>query len=181
MADPVTLMGASLAVSAIGGGMSAAGTIAGGSAAAQAGKLQQAAAYSQADQLTENAAGELAASQRTMLDTREKTQLTQGTLVAKAAGSGFNAGTGSMLNDAGQIGARGQNQALMDVFNGQNEMTGTLNKANAVRFGGDVAALEGSQKQTAADLSAAGTIASTAGSMFKTYGGAGGNPYIAYG
>lgn len=164
MADPISLM-------LIGGGLTAASTIAGGSAAAAAGQMQQQAANVEADQMKSNAAGELGAAQRQMLDTQMRTRLTQGTLQAKAAGSGFNAGTGSMVNDAGEIGARGQYQALMDVFNGQNQMTGTLNKAADVRYGGDVAAIEGEEKQDASYLSAAGTIASSAGSMYKTYGG----------
>ncbi|HXO70412.1 MAG TPA: hypothetical protein VN838_15725, partial [Bradyrhizobium sp.] len=104
MTDPVTMMGASMAMTAVGTGISAAGTIAGGSAAQTAGQMKQIAANSEADQLNENAAGELAAAQRRMLDTRLKTSLTQGTLVNKAAGSGFNPATGSMLNDAGEIG-----------------------------------------------------------------------------
>lgn len=170
MADPVTLMGASLAMSAVGTGISAAGTIAGGSAAQTAGQMKQAAANSEAEQLTFNAAGELAAAQRRMLDTRLKTSLTQGTLVNKAVGSGFNAGTGSMLNDAGDIGQRGEFQALMDVFQGENAMTGTLNKAEATRYGGKVDAWAGEQAKDASYLAAAGTIAGGAGSMLKTYG-----------
>lgn len=173
-----------MAVSAIGTGISAAGTIAGGNAsrsagtAAQvAGQMQQQALNAKADQQTSNAAGELAAAQRTMLDTRLKTSLTQSTMTAKAAGSGFNAATGSMLNNSGEIAQRGEYQALMDVFGGQNEMTGTLNQADATRYSGKIAALEGDAKAAegeargdAADLSALGTIAGGAGSMLKTYG-----------
>jgi hypothetical protein len=170
MADPVTMMGASLAMTAVSGGISAASTIAGGSAAAQAGQLKQAAANSQATQEEMNASGELASAQRRMLDTRLKTNLTQGTLQAKAAGSGFNAGSGSMLNDAGEIAQRGEYQALMDVFNGDNARTGMLNKAAATRASGAADAWAGEQQQDASYLAAAGTIAGTAGSMFKTYG-----------
>lgn len=170
MADPVTMMGASMAMTAVGSGISAAGTIANGSAAAEAGRMKQIAANAQATQEEFNASGELASAQRRMLDTRLKTSLAQGTLTAKAAGSGFDAGTGSMLEDAGQIGQRGEYQALMDVFNGQNAMTGMLNKAAATRYGGEVDAWSGQQQKDASYLAAAGTIAGGAGSMLKTYG-----------
>lgn len=170
MADPITLMGASMAMSAVGTGISAAGTIAAGGAAETAGRMKQAAANAQADQETYNAAGELAAAQRRMLDTRLKTNLTQGTLTAKAAGSGFDVSTGSMLEDAGQIGQRGEYQALMDVFQGKNAMTGSLNKAAALRSGGVADAWAGGQAKDASYLAAAGTIAGGAGSMMKTYG-----------
>lgn len=170
MADPVTLMGASMAMTAIGGGISAAGTIAGGSAAATAGQMKQAAANNQADQETWNAAGELASSQRKMLDTRLKTNLTESSLTARGAASGFDASTGSMLTDAGDIAQRGEYQALTDVFNGDNGRTGMLNKAAATRYGGQADAWAGEKAQDASYLSAAGTIAGSAGSMLKSYG-----------
>lgn len=171
MADPISMMGASMAMSAIGGGISAAGTLASGSAAATAGQMKQAAAERQAQQETWNAAGELGASQRRMLDTRLKTKLTESTLTARAAGSGFDASRGSMLAGAGDIAQRGEYQALMDVFNGESGMTGMLNKADATRASGAAEAWAGEQAQDASYLAAAGTIAGTAGSMMKTYGG----------
>ncbi|MCK1501504.1 hypothetical protein [Bradyrhizobium sp. 188] len=170
MADPITLMGASMAMTAIGGGISAAGTLASGSAAETAGQMKQAAAYRQAEQETWNAAGELGASQRKMLDTRLKTNLTESTLAARGAASGFDASKGSMLTGAGDIAQRGEFQALMDVFNGENARTGMLNKADAIRAGGDADAWAGEATKDASYLSAAGTIAGSAGSMMKTYG-----------
>lgn len=170
MADPVTMMGASMVLSGAGAGISAFGQLSSGSAAAQAGQMKKLAADAEATQLTENAAGELGASQRRMLDTRMKTQLVQGSLQAKAAGSGFTASTGSPLEDAGEIGQRGEYQALMDVFQGRNAMVGDQNKAAAVRYGGDVDQWAGEQQQDASDMAAAGTIAGGAGSMLKTYG-----------
>jgi len=165
-----TLMGASMALTAISGGISAAGTIAGGNAAEQAGRIKQRAAETAALQSEFNAAGELGASQRRMLDTRMKTRLTQSTMLARAAGSGFDASTGSMLTNTGDIEERGEYQALMDVFHGKNLSTGLINKAEAERAGGAAEAWAGSQAKDASYLAAAGTIAGTAGSMLKTYG-----------
>ena len=164
------LMAASMVMSAVGTGISAASTIAGGSTAAAAGRMKQAVAIQQARQEEWNAAGELGAGQRRMLDTRFKTSLAESTLQARGAASGFDAGKGSMLTTAGDIGQRGEYQALMDVFNGENSMTGTLNKAAATRFSGDAEAWAGEQAQDASYLAAAGTIAGGAGSMLKTYG-----------
>ncbi|MGY4295369.1 hypothetical protein ACVWXN_003464 [Bradyrhizobium sp. i1.4.4] len=171
MADPITLMGASMAMTAIGGGISAAGTLASGSAAETAGNMKRAAANNQAQQETWNAAGELGASQRKMLDTRLKTNLTESTLTARGAGSGFDASRGSMLTGAGDIAGRGEYQALMDVFSGENARTGMLNRADATRASGERAeAWAGEAAKDASYLSAAGTIAGSAGSMMKSYG-----------
>jgi hypothetical protein len=59
----------------------------------------------------------------------------------------------------------------MDMFNGASTATGLRNQADAARFTGDVAAYEGKEAEDASFLSAAGTIAGSAGSMLKTYGG----------
>ncbi len=75
-----------------------------------------------------------------------------------------------MLTDAGDIAQRGEYQALLDVFNGENGMTGMLNKAAATCASGAADAWAGEQAQDASYLAAAGTIAGTAGSMMKTYG-----------
>lgn len=170
MADPITLTAASMAMTAVGTAASAAGTIAGGNAAATAGRLKQQAANSEAEQETDNAASEFAAAQRRSLDTRMKTGLLQSSLTSKAGGSGFNAATGSMLNDAGEIGQRGEYQALMDIFQGDNARTGLLNKATATRYGGAADEWAGEQQKSASRLAAIGTIAGGAGSMMKTYG-----------
>lgn len=170
MADPFTMMGASLVLGGLSTGISAAGTIAGGEAAATAGRMKRQAAQAAALQDEFNAAGELAASQRRMLDTRMKTRLTESTMTARAAGSGFDASTGSMLTNAGDIAQRGEFQALMDVFNGENASSGLINKAAAERASGEAEAWAGEQAKSASYLAAAGTIAGGAGSMFKTYG-----------
>src|SRR5712664_4150341 len=93
--DPVSLTVASLAATAAGGAVSAAGTLAGGNYAAQAGQMQKTAADFQAQQIDQNSAQALAASQRKMMDTQEKTRLAVSTNTARAAASGVNAAEGS--------------------------------------------------------------------------------------
>ncbi len=168
--DPGTLLVTSLVATAVGGGLSAASTIAGGNAAKTAGQMKQVAANNEAAQLESNAAGELAASQRRAAEARFKARMTQGTMQARAAGSGFNAATGSMLNDEEEIVGRGELSALTDVFNGENARSGLQNRAGAVRYGGEIDKYAGETAQKASYLAAAGTIAGTAGSMMKTYG-----------
>lgn len=170
--DPATLT-MSLVSTAVGGGLQAAGTLAGGSAAAQAGQLQQQAANYQAAQLQQNAAQAFASGQRKMLDTQQRTRLALSTARANAAANGTNAGTGSPAAIAGAIAKRGSYNAAMDMFNGESTATGLLNQAKGVQFSGEAAAIGGEEAQEASYLSAAGTLAGTAGSMLKTYGGSG--------
>lgn len=168
--DPGTLMLASTAATVIGGGLTAASTIAGGSAAAEAGKMASISANREAQQIESNAAGELAAGQRTAAETRLKVNLARSAALARGAASGFNAAEGSLLTNDEDLASRGELAALTDVFNGENARTGLLNKAESVRYGGRVAAYEGEAKRNASYLAAAGTIAGTAGSAFKNYG-----------
>lgn len=164
------LMVGSLAATAAGGALSASSTLAGGDYAEAAGQAQKKGAYAQADQLDANASQSIAASQRKMLDTRQRAKLLESTSIAKAAGSGVDAGTGSALTNTQEIAERGSYQALMDLFNGKSEATGLQNQAKSVRYSGDLAEIEGKAKKNQAKLSALGTLASTAGSLMSTYG-----------
>lgn len=168
--DPVTMTAMSLGATAVGGGLSAASTIAGGNAASALGGAQQAQANSQASQITENAGGEIGAAQRQMLDTQQKTRLLASTATADAAGNGVNAGVGSPVAIGKSIAARGSYQSMMDLWSGQNKYTSDLNTAAAVRQSGDIALASGEMQQQADNLKAAGTIAGTAGTMTSTYG-----------
>ena len=104
--DPVTF--GSMAATAVGGALSASGTLAGGSYAAQAGQMQETAANYQAAQLDQNASQAIASSQRQMLDTNLKTSLAESTSTANAAANGVNAGTGSAATNVGNLAARGR-------------------------------------------------------------------------
>jgi hypothetical protein len=168
--DPGTLTAVSLASTAAGGAISASSTLAGGSYAAQAGQLQKTAADYQATELEQNASQAFASGQRKALDTTQRTNLAISTSRARAAASGVNAGVGSPVTNAGNLAQRGSYQALMDMFNGESEATGLRNQSQAVRFGGDLALMEGEEKQRASRLAALGTLAGTAGSMAGTYG-----------
>src|SRR5712675_744472 len=103
--DPVT--GTMMALTVIGGAMSAAGTIAAGNAAATTGRMQQQAAEFQATQDTMNSAADVASAQRQSLDIATKARLAESTAMAAAAAGGVTTTTGSPLTNESQIAARG--------------------------------------------------------------------------
>ena len=154
----------------IGSAVSAAGSLAGGSYAAQAGAMQQQAANYTAAQLEENAPGAIGAAQRKMLDDRNKAQQAESTLRARGGASGVDIGSGSPVQVGQSVAGRGEYQALMDLWQGKNQATGMLNEAKAVRYGGDIAAYSGDAQKTLSEFNAAGTLAGGIGSGFKTYG-----------
>jgi hypothetical protein len=164
-----TLTGLSKGATGAGGALSAASTIAGGNFAAQAGQMQKTASYAKATQLEQNAGQAIASSQRQMFDTQQRTRLAMSTARARGASAGVDVGVGSPAANQGELAGRGSYQALMDMFNGQSAATGLDNQANAARYEGDVAEIEGEAKQSASYLAAAGTLAGTAGSMTSTY------------
>jgi hypothetical protein len=154
--DPGTLMVASLAMTAAGAAASASGTLAGGNAAKTAGDLMN-------QQSIQNAAQATASGQRKMLDTQDRTRLAESTITARAAAGGVDAGVGSPASDVGEVAKRGSYHALMDMFNGQSEAVGLRNQGAAAEW-------EGNVKKDNSYLSAAGTLAGAAGSMFQQYG-----------
>jgi len=153
---PAALLGMSMATTAIGGAMSAAGTLAGGGAAQQAGEFTK-------NMDIQNASQALASGQRKSLDTQDKTRMLESTATARAGASGVDAGVGSPASTVGDIAQRGSYHALMDMFNGQSEAVGLQNQ-------GTIAEWEGNQKKSESQLAAAGTLAGSAGSMFQQYG-----------
>lgn len=163
--DPGTMAVMAVAGSA----MSAAGTLAGGSAAELAGRMKQTSDQFQADQLRENAASEIGASQRTMLDTQAKTRALTNSVVARAAGSGINAGVGTPVDLVSGIAKTGTYHAAMDLFNGENKATGMENQAADLEYSGNAAKIGGDMAQSASYLSAAGTLASGVSSGAQTY------------
>jgi hypothetical protein len=166
--DPLTATTAAL--SGIGTGLSAANTLAGGSYAAQAGQMKQAAANFEATQDIQNAAGETAAAQRQAIDTNQKANILRSSAVARAASGGVAAGTGSALTNQAQIAGRGSYQAGMDLWQGLNRASGLQNQAAAKQYSGYMDSLAGQEAQRASDLSAASTIAGGGASFLKMFG-----------
>jgi hypothetical protein len=160
--------GGAMALTGIGTGISAANTI-----AAQLGRAKQAEANFEADQDVANAAGETAAAQRQAIDVNQRADLTRSSAVAQAAANGVNAGVGSALTNQAQIAARGRYQADMDLWSGQNQASGLMNRAAGQRYTGDLDALAGEEMQRASTLNALSTIAGGGASFMRMYGGRG--------
>jgi hypothetical protein len=169
--DPLSTTAAAL--SGIGTGISALNTLAGGSYAAQVGKARQAEANFEADQDVINSSSEIATAQRQALDAGQKAELLRSSAVARAAANGVDAGSGSALTNQAQIAARGRYQADMDLWSGQNQATGLLNRAAGKRYTGELDAIGGDEASRAADLNALATIAGGGASFLRMYGGRG--------
>jgi hypothetical protein len=163
--------GGAMALSGIGSGISAANTIAGGGYAAQLGQAKQAEANFEAGQDVANAAGEVAAAQRQAIDINQRADLLRSSAVAQAAANGVNAGAGSALTNQAQIAGRGRYQADMDLWSGQNQASGLMNRAAGQRYTGDLDALAGEEMQRASALNALSTIAGGGASFMRMYGG----------
>ncbi len=150
-----------LATSVVGGGLTAAGTIAGGNSAAAMGRAQAGEASFESAQARMNAGAVLAASQRRMFETQQNTGLLVSKARATGAAGGVNIGTGSALENEGQIEQRGRYAAALDLWNGQNAASGELNKAAGLDYSGQIAIMGGKMQQDASRLTAAGQFAST--------------------
>lgn len=166
---PAGMMALAVGSPLAGGALSAMGTLAGGNWARASGLAQQNADNYQAQQLRQNAGLAMAAGQTKQFDTQQKTNLAIDTSTARAAASGVNAGVGSAATNVGEIAKRGSYLSALDLYNGKVQATGLLNEANAAEYSGKIAALEGSEKQSASYLAAGGTLAGSFGSAFKQY------------
>jgi hypothetical protein len=162
--------GGAMALTGAGAGMSALSTLMGGDFASAVGKAKQAEANFEADQDLANSAGEIASAQRRALDVAQKANLLRSSAVAQSAANGVDAGAGSALTNEAQIAARGRYQADMDLWNGQNQATGLLNRAAAKRYTGELDAIGGTEANLAAGFGALGTIAGGGASLLRMYG-----------
>lgn len=163
--DPLTLGG--MALGAVGSGISAAGTLAGGKMAKQASQFEAA-------QLTNEGQTAVASSQRTMQEQQRKTGLVQSTLQARAAASGAGATDPTVLQVGQQIAGRGEQNSLMDLFEGQNRQSQYAGEAEGRLYSGEAA-------EMGSELGAAGTIAGGIGGMFQKFGAARGAGGLRFG
>ncbi len=147
---------AALMLSLAGTAVTAGATLAGGDAA-------QASADYTAKQIDQNATAEIAAGQRRMFERQRATRAAIATSRVRAAASGVDPGSGSALDNERELAERGEYQSLMELFGGQNEATGLMNKAAGVRY-------EGEMKRQGSQLAALGTLASGLGSSLGQAG-----------
>lgn len=194
--DPLTMTIGSMAMTAVGAGVSAMGTIAGGNAAAQAGQMAGAAALDagqrqqavdefRAKQEDMAAQESRAVAQRSAFEKQREGRFALSSLQARAAAGGGGAADPTILNLGGDIAQRSEYDALFDMSKGENTARGYESTATGLRMTGDAALYEGlskqqaliyegNAKQSASRLSAAGTLIGGAGSMFRQYNVRGG-------
>jgi hypothetical protein len=148
---------------------SAMGTIAGGQSAAAMGRAAGAEATFESAQSKINAGADVAAGQRRMMETQQKTNLLTGTATARGAASGVDVGTGSAAENVGEITQRGRYAAALDLWNGENAAASDLNKAAALDYQSKLDVMGGRMQQQASLYSAAGTIAGGGASAYKLW------------
>ncbi len=165
--DPVTMTVATVAS----GAMQAAGTLMGGSAAADAGQRQKDSQYFKAAQEEQAAQESRAGAQRVALDKDREGRLLLSKLQANAAASGGGASDPGISTLAGGIAGRSEFESLLEMYKGENRARGLEDTAIGSRLSGDAAKAEGEAKQRASYLSAAGTIIGSGGSAYKTFKG----------
>ncbi len=170
----ISMMAATTAAAVIGGGLTAASTIAGGNRAAALGRAAQGEASFEAAQSRLNAGADIAAAQRRAFETDNTTNLLVSKARATGAAGGVNVGTGSALENEGTIAQRGHFAAALDLWNGQNQASGELNKAAGLEYTGAVDVIGGNMQRDASYLTAGGQ-------MMTTLAGAGSTAYTMYG
>lgn len=146
---------AALAATAIGGAVTAAGTLAAGHDAKQA-------QYFKAAQENQAAMESRAAAQRQMLERRRGAEVLTKKIQAGAAGSGSDASSPDILKLSSDVLGRGEYQALSEMYGGENRARGLEDAAVASRMTGDA-------EERGSYYKAAGTLLSSGGSVYDRY------------
>lgn len=157
----------------IGAILGLAGTIVSAAGTLAAGKAQAASAEYEAKQLEVRAAEEKAAAQREAIETRRNVRQLTSRQQTVAAASGFSAMDDTVIDLAADTFARGEYQAGLQRYGGEERARGNLAQADASRLTGQ-AAKQGAQ------LSALGTVLGGFSSMASKYGGGGFSSTPAY-
>lgn len=119
---------------------------------------QAAVARSEAAALKQKANEDAAAAERAQITQGKKTELVQSRLRALAADSGTDATSPDILTADGRIAQQGQYNALSSLYEGQA-------RARSDNFQADIDLFKANRIETAAPLTAAGTILSGIGSF----------------
>lgn len=156
MADPLTIgmMVASTALTAVG--------------QHQAGVAQQKAANYQAAQADQAAMQSRAASQRGAAEELRKSRIIQGNALAAAGASGGGLNDPDVVKIVGDIAGEGKYRAMSSIFEGENQGNNYENQAAGLR-------MEGKSARRAGTISALGTMASGASSLYSKYWPSGGS------
>src|SRR5262249_33294778 len=130
-AGSAALTGGGMLASLFGTGVSSQGQLAAGDYAEQAGRLARQAKEYEATQLEQNAKTVTGIAARSAAERKQTAAYAVGRSRAVAAASGGDAGVGNAVENEGALVARGEYQALSEMFKGENEATGLRNRAAA--------------------------------------------------
>ena len=164
---------AALAAMAVGTVLNAAGQVQSGQAARAAGIAQQQAADYQAQELTQQAGQTRAVAEQASINQRTNAAYVLSKVRANAAASG-SATDPTAVDVAGQVGARGEYNALSEIYTGEEKARGLENQSALDIYTGQQEAEAGKYKQQAANLGALSSVLSGGGNLASKYGDAGG-------
>lgn len=160
------------ALGAAGTIISAQGQQQAGAAAAAAGVAQQQAADYSATVLQNQAVAKQAQGIQAANIQTINTGYVLSSARANAAAAGAASTSPSVVSQEGQIAARGEYNALSELYMGNEAAAGMNNQAALDIFTGQQEAIAGQEKQKAANLASVGTMISGIGSLAAKYGGA---------
>lgn len=154
----------------VGAATSLIGGVTGAMGASSQGANSKAMAQFEAAQYQDEAETSVGRAQRKMEEQQRKGQLTQSTLVARAAGAGLTPSVGSVNLLSQQIQGRNTYAALSDLAAGEDVAAGYQNQESAARYQGGLAESVVPQEQIG---SYAGAASSAFGSLGKAVSGSG--------
>lgn len=156
-------MAALTALSAVGGGLQAGGTILGAMGQNAAGQNADQQYRYKAAQEFQAAGQSRAAAQREMFDTDRKTALLQSTFQARSASDGGTSTDPGALTLSEGIAGQGEYNALADLYRGED-------KAKGLEMQAQNDLLSGKAARRGGQASAIGTLLSGSGSLFSKFG-----------
>lgn len=164
-----------IALMVVGSAIQASNTIAGGKAAAAAGKAQQAGLDYQASQLDIAAGQERAKAQHAGLEKIRQADLVGSRALALSAASGGGAMDPTVIKIMGDIVAEGDYRSRLAGYEGELNAQGLESRAVVARYQGEQARIAGNVARKSANMTALSTIFSSAGkAMMGGYGGGAG-------
>lgn len=166
--DPGTALMAMAATSTV---LSAAGQAQAGAAANAQDQGQAQAQDYQAAELTQQAGQTRAVAESQEQDSLRKTAYQLSTARAVAASSGAGATDPTVVGIEGQIGAKGNFDALSQMYSGEEKARGLETQSTLDTYQGQQLRIAGAQKQKAGNIGAITTLLSGGNTLASKYGG----------
>lgn len=144
-----------------------------GADAAANGRSQEALARYQAAQLRVNALDADASAQISASDIDRQQQYVTSRALAVAASSGGGASDPTVINLIARTAGEGAYRRAVALYEGKSKAKALNAQADALEYGGSLAAERGSEEQSAANIGAFTTLVKSGASLYSKYGGDG--------